>query len=348
MVGIEHSGNMRTTIYFFAAAALANLALAQDKVTLNNGDVITGKVVSMADGRVTIQSPALSAVVVALTDVADMVTGAPVTLQTTGGQRWQRRIIGIEDASFRLGGEGQSALPIARLGMINPPPEAEPEWTGSLKLTGLYTSGNTRRESVGLLFDASRTTATDRVTVDAIWNYGTDEDVSTGLKTLTQRRAGAGLKYDYFLSERWYALGTTRALSDTLADMKLRFTAGLGAGYTLVKTDATLLLVEAGLSFYSEDYRQVGLATEETMSARIAYRLEHQLSGDTRLVHRVEAFPSVEDGDDYYLQAVTELTTSLTDSMVASVAHTLDYDNTPAAGRKSADNRLLLTVGWSF
>ena len=95
MVGIEHSGNMRTTIYFFAAAALANLALAQDKVTLNNGDVITGKVVSMADGRVTIQSPALSAVVVALTDVADMVTGAPVALQTISESDSQSLSMGL-------------------------------------------------------------------------------------------------------------------------------------------------------------------------------------------------------------------------------------------------------------
>lgn len=339
---------MRTLLVVVAASVFANIAVSQDKITLSNGDVVTGKVVSMADGKVTVRSPVMGDVVVSLVDVKDMVTGAPVTLQTTAGQRWERRILGIADASLRLSGDGASALPIARLGMINPPPEKEPEWTGSLKLTGLYTSGNTRRESVGLLFDASRTTETDRVTVDAIWNYGTDEDVTTGVKTLTQRRAGAGLKYDYFLSERWYALATTRALSDTLADLQLRFTAGLGAGYTMVKTDNVLFLAEAGLSSYSEDYRQAGLATEETVTARLSYRLEYSLSEATRLVHRVEAFPSVEDGDDYYLQAVTEMTTSLTDSMVASVAHTLDYDNTPAAGRKNADNRLLLTVGWSF
>ena len=139
----------------------------------------------------------------------------------------------------------------------------------------------------------------------AIWNYSTDEDVTTASRR-HQRRAGAGLKYDYFLSERWSELATTRALSDTLADLQLRFTAGLGAGYTMVKTDNVLFLAEAGLSSYSEDYRQAGLATEETVTARLSYRLEYSLSEATRLVHRVEAFPSVEDGDDYYLQAVTE------------------------------------------
>lgn len=338
-----------------ALLGLSTYAAAQDKVTLTNGDVITGKILAMAEGKVTIKSPVLDEVTVAIADVTDMVTGETVTLQTKEGQLWERRIVGIENASFRLAGGDTDALPVASLGMINPPEKEEPKWTGALKLTALYTSGNTRRESVGLLFDASRTTETDRITVDAIWQYGTDKDVdrtppatNLGDTTLTQRRAGGGAKYDYFLSNRWYALGTTRALGDTLAGLKLRFTAGVGAGYTIIDDGKTLLLTEAGLSYYSEDYRDATQATEETMSLRIAYRLEHRFSEDTKLLHRVELFQSVEDSDDRYLQAVTELTTSLTDSMVASIAHTLDYDNTPAQFRDNADNRVMLTVGWSF
>ena len=335
-------------------AALCASGFAQDKLTLTNGDVITGKIQSMADGKVTIQSPVLDEVVVAIGDVTDLVTAAPVVLQTQEGDRMERRILGIEQNSFRLSGDGNTQeLPVMSLGMINPPEEQPPKWTGSLKFTALYTSGNTRRESGGLLFDASRTTEQDRITLDGIWNYGTDEDVNPssatfGEKTLTQRRAGAGAKYDYFLDKRWYVLGTARALGDTLADLKLRLTIGAGAGYTIIDDGTTLLLSEAGFSYYSEDYRQPGLATEETVTLRVAYRLERQLSEGTKLVHRVEAFPSIEDGSDFYLQAVTELSTSLTDSMVASLAHTLDYDNTLATGRKSADNRVFLTVGWSF
>ena len=336
-----------------AAAALSVGVCAQDKVTLTNGDVLTGELVSMADGKVTIKSAVLGDVVVAIADVTDLVTAAPVVLQTQDGARTERRILGIEDQRFRLSGDGDAEIPVPSLGMINPPDKQAPKWTGSLKFTALYTSGNTRRESGGLLFDASRTTEWDRITIDGIWNYGTDEDVNPssgtfGQKTLTQRRAGGGAKYDYFLNKRWYALGTARALGDTLADLDLRLTVGAGAGYTVIDDGTTLLLTEAGFSYYSEDYRTPGLATEETVTLRLAYRLEHQLSEETKILHRVEAFPSIEDGNDFYLQAVTELSTSLTDSMVASIAHTLDYDNTPATGRKSADNRVFLTVGWSF
>jgi putative salt-induced outer membrane protein YdiY len=344
---------MRNLLVIAAVAAFSAGALAQDKITLTNGDVITGKIKSMAAGKVTIHSPVLKDVVVPIADVSDMVTGEPVMLKTKSGDLWSRRIVGIENESLRLEGGDVTELPVDNLGMINPPSKKQPKWTGSLKFTALYTDGNTRRESAGLLFDASRTTEEDRISVDAIWDYGKDKDVDRtsatfGQETLTQRRTGAGIKYDYFLSKRWYALATARALGDTLADLNLRFTAGAGLGYTVIDDDTTLLLTEFGLSYYTEDYRTPGLASQDSMALRVAYRFTHQLSEQTKFSHRLEAFPSLEDMDDFYLQAVTEISTSLTDSMIASVAHTIDYDNTPAAGRERSDNRVLLTVGWSF
>jgi hypothetical protein len=34
--------------------------------------------------------------------------------------------------------------------------------------------------------------------------------------------------------------------------------------------------------------------------------------------------------------------------MIATLTHVFDYDNTPAAGFKRADHRVILSVGWSF
>ena len=349
--------------HFLLAASIAALsvgAMAQDKITLANGDVLTGKITTMAGGNVTISSPLLKDLTVPLSTISDLTTGEMVTLRTKSGDTWQRRIIGIEGGSLRLEGGETSTLALDNLGMINPPEKVAPKWTGSLQVSALYADGNTSRRAGGLLFDASRKTEVDRLTVDAQWQYGEDKDVnrfqSDGVtanpnfrnRTLTQRRAGAGIKYDYFLSKRWYALVTSRVLGDTLADLNLRFTAGLGAGYTVIDDGDTLFLTEFGLAYFNEDYRTPGLASTDGMALRIAWRLEKQLSDDTKLVHRTEAFPSVEDSDDFYLQAITEISTKLTDDMVASVSHTLDYDNTPALNRQRADNRVLLSIGWTF
>jgi putative salt-induced outer membrane protein YdiY len=332
--------------------ALCGGLLAQDKITLANGDVLTGKIKTMADGKVTIESPLLGEVVVPLTNISDLTTQDQVQLKTKGGDLLRRRIVGLEGSEMRLEGDTNSLM-LENLGMINPPEKPEPAWTGSVKLTGLFATGNTERRAAGLLFDASRRSEIDRFTVDATWDYSENKGVDPSNTAtfrqwdLNQRRAGGGLKYDYFLSQRWYSLVTARVLGDTLADIKLRFTSGVGLGYTVLEDKTTLLQVEAGISYFNENYRSA-TPSQDYLAARVAYRLQHQLSDDTRLVHRVEAYPSLESSDDIYLQSVTELSTSLTSNMIAAISHILDYDNTPAPGRDRSDHRVLLSVGWAF
>src|SRR5690606_7752109 len=104
---------------------------------------------------------------------------------------------------------------------------------------------------------------------------------------------------------------------------------------------------EVGLSYVNENYRS-NTPSDDYLAARVAYKLTELLSASSKLLHSVEAFPSVDRIDDIYLQARTEYVTSLTSSMIASLAHVLDYDSSPAPGRKQADNRIELSVGWSF
>jgi putative salt-induced outer membrane protein YdiY len=193
----------------------------------------------------------------------------------------------------------------------------------------------------------SRRAEVDRISFDASWDYSEDQNQTTKVWTLNQRRTGGGLKYDYFLSKKWYALATARVLGDTLADIELRFTGGVGLGYTWVEDSATTFLTELGASYFNETYRSATPGVDY-IAARAAYKLTHKFSEKTKLVHGVEAFPSTENITDTYLQAKTEIVTSLTDSMIASVAHVLDWDNTPAPGKERTDNRVLLTIGWSF
>jgi putative salt-induced outer membrane protein YdiY len=351
---------MRNLLLSVAAIAAFSVgALAQDKVTLSNGDVITGKITSMADGKVTIKSPLLADIVVPIAIVSDLVTGESVTLKTKSGDVWQRRIVGIEGGSLRLEGGATSSLSLDNLGMINPPDREVPAWTGSLKFNGLQTFGNTQVRSAGLFFEAVRASDIDRISVDGQWDYSEAKAPNTPSGSpyvLNQRRAGAGLKYDYFLTDRSYLLAQTRVLGDTIANLDLRFTGGLGLGYTLIDDGAALFLFEVGLSYFNENYRVVTTGPAETdfLAARIAYRYERKLSDTTKLVHRAEVFPSLENSDDIYCQVVTELTTSLTKSMIASLSHVLDYDNTPATSPvtggslKRADQRGVLSVGWTF
>lgn len=339
---------MRTILNAAVFAALSVGVLAQDqtdKITLSNGNVITGQIKAMADGKVTINSPLLGDVVVPMSSISDMTTATQVALKTKSDELYNRRVLGMEAGKMKL--EGDTNLPLDSLAMINPPAKPEPNWTGSVKLNAFYSEGNTDRRSVGLLFDASRRSDADRISVDAQWDYSEDKDQATRDWTLNQRRAGGGIKYDYFLSKRAYFLATSRVLGDTLANLDLRYTAGVGIGYTWVENSETTFLTEVGASYFNESYRNADPDTDY-LAIRAAYKLTHQFTATTRLVHGVEAFPSTEDASDLYLRSTTEVTTSLTESMLAALTHILDYDNTPATGAERVDSRFLLSIGWSF
>lgn len=342
-----------------ALAVLATCSLAQDKITLANGDVLTGSLKTMADGKITVASKLLGDVTVPLDTVSSIVTEAPVELESKDGSRSKGRIVGIDGGNLRL--DGAPALALDNLKGINPPDKT---WTGSVKVSGLFVDGNTDRRAIGASFDASRKTDLDRLSFDASWDYSEDKDNNQSSPTfaeweLTERRTGAGVKYDYFLTEwlgkDWYALAAARVLGDTLANIDIRYSAGVGLGYTWVDDGKTTFLTEAGLSYINEEYRNVApgaIDSRESLAARVAYNLKYAFSDKTKLVHGVEAYPSLEDADDIYLQVKTEIVTSLTESMVASIAHVLDYDNTPATDPNRTidrvDNRILLSVGWSF
>lgn len=325
-------------------AALTSLAFAQDRITLANGDVLTGTIKTMADGKVTITSPLLGDVTVPMANISDLATQAQVELETVNGETFKRRIAGMEAGRLKLDGD-IPALAIDNLSKINPPPYAGPKWVGQMTIGGSLVTGNTERRAMGAAFDASRRSETDRINFDAAWDYA--EDKTTGDWVLSQRRTGGGIKYDYFLTKRWYALGNARVLGDTLADLAMRFTGGAGLGYTVIENDTTTFVTEGGISYLNENYRSANPSVDY-VAARVAYRVTHTISEDTKLIHGVEAFPSLERAEDIYLQMRTEVVTKIAGDMIASLSWIMDYDNTPSPGNERQDHRVLLSVGWSF
>ena len=81
---------------------------ALGKITITNGDVITGLFKSMIDGKVIIISPLLGEVVVPMGSVGDMVTESQVSILTCSGDILIRRIVGLENGALRLEGDTTS------------------------------------------------------------------------------------------------------------------------------------------------------------------------------------------------------------------------------------------------
>lgn len=227
-----------------------------------------------------------------------------------------------------------------------PAAPVETKWSGSISAGAIYQDGNTDARSVNANFNAERRAEQDRWTAKGFWDYGQQKDPASGEFVLSSRKAGASLKYDYFLSKALYVNAVAGADTDTLADLRLRSYVGAGAGYQWREDDTLKWGSEAGVTWMNED-RWAG-ANEQFPTARVANIVEWKLDEKTSFGNTLEVFPSLERGEDVFGRSDTRLKTSLTKAMFAQLQWIFDYDNTPAAGKGRQDNKVVLGLGWSF
>jgi putative salt-induced outer membrane protein YdiY len=225
-----------------------------------------------------------------------------------------------------------------------PDAPAEPKWTGSVSAGLSATDGNTEVTNASADFNAERKGEKDRWTVKGFWNYAEQQNAA-GDNEVTQRRLGASVKYDYFMSKRTYLFANLGAEYDLKAGIDLRTYVGGGAGYQFYDTETFKLSGEAGVNLFNEDFRAGG--SDDYFAARIAETLGWQIRKDVKFDHSIEAFPSLEDADDFFGRMDNKVRLNLTEKMFAQAQWVMNYDNTPAASER-VDNLYALTLGWSF
>lgn len=224
--------------------------------------------------------------------------------------------------------------------------EAKPiQWTGNVNIGASYSDGNTDSRSINAAADAERRAEMDRWTAKGYWNYAENRD-STGDFAISQRRAGASLKYDYFLSKQLYVFGIGGVETDTLADIKLRSYIGAGVGYQWREEENFKWGSEAGLTYFKTDYK----TSDDTdyIAARLANNIAWQINEQTKLENNIELFPSIENAKDFYGKSDTKIKTNLSKTMFAQLQWIYQYTARPASGADRADNLVVLGIGWSF
>lgn len=213
-------------------------------------------------------------------------------------------------------------------------------WTGGVNGSAIITDGNTETRSANAGANAEYRREKDRTSFGAFWNY---QDDSTGV---TQRRTGAKAQYDYFFAEKTYGLVQTSIENDKSADLERRWIFGVGVGEQLLENTEHKVSVEAGVSWFDEHFGSSPNA--DYFAARAAYNWDWNMNKDWTFFHGGEIYPSLENSNDVYAKLDTRIKVSLSDKMYAQGQWVMDWDNTPAAGKESVDDRYILSIGWTF
>jgi putative salt-induced outer membrane protein YdiY len=332
-----------------AAAMFACLALPvsahADTLVLDNGDRLSGTIRRYESGRYEIETPYAGTVRVDADRVVSVAMDAEVTLVMEDRSRRVGRLA-VEDGRMTVQRNADvPAIPVDRDALVTITPGGEPEdhwrYSGRIALGASDTAGNSvmRRANVDSELIARRDF--DRVTLNGRGNQATQRG------TDTEANATAGLKYDRFVSKRWYAYGGATLEHDQLKSLRLRRTFGAGSGYQVLDSPRTALALEGGLDRVLTDL--FGAADEQTVAARIAIRFDHWLVEDrAQFFHYEQNYLSVDSLGKSFLRTQTGLRLPINRRLSANVQLNVDWAGDPAPGRQRTDRTLVFSIGFRW
>lgn len=343
---------MDLTRYLFYCAFAAFLgvmafAAGADEVWLANGDRFTGTVVSK-EGQILVFSTEYAGELrIRWQEIRQLSSDTPARIYLEDGTRVNATLELSGDGTVVLtDGDGlqSTPMPVEAILYINPSPEVSGE---GVKISGRInaglssSSGNNDAETLWLSGESIARTRDNRFTLGGQGRRTKDSG------RLTESNWLLYMKYDHFLTKKWYAYANGNFENDKFRDIHLRSTLGVGSGYQFFESEQTNLSLEGGLTYVNTDY-EIG-EDDDYPAGRWALNYDHYLGKSrAQFFHSHEAYVGLEDPENTFLRSQTGLRFPLVQRLNATVQYNYDWDNQPAPGRVKNDEALLLTLGYSW
>jgi len=327
----------------FTLLVLSPGALA-DQVTMANGDVITGEILTLKEGKLTIKTPYNEALEIAWGSIEKIRSEKPVEVVLKDDTRLQGTLQVSEEGVLQVVTESAGPVAIGEMVLItdiNPPVAPAVTYHGNLEAGVSYLTGNSETASGNLsgLFVAR--SKRQRFTLRANWNYAEND------KVVNARNAGGSLKYDFFVTQKFYAYANTLFLYDPFQDLDLRSTIGGGCGYQFWDDVRKKLSFELGISYVDQNYR---IAEDDAYAGgRWSIDFSYWLIKEKiKLFHFEEGYFSLEDFKDMNLITEQGVRFMVLKDFYSSIQVNVSYDNEPSPGFKSTDTALIFGLGYHF
>ena len=311
-----------------------------DEVHLMNGDRLTGTIVKMEEGVLTLQTDDANELKIEWGKVQYLSSNSPLKILVPGEYRDPIRTFfyGSQalDGVKELGPEGP--IPLTDISAINLEPV---RLTGTVTIGGNSTSGNSSTKAFNGATRLTLSANHQRLLIEGKYNYGQAGD------QVTARNSLASLKHNYFVSKKVFIESFGMLEKDTLQNLQLRSTIGSGLGYQFIDTPRTTLSLSIGLAHVNEHF--TNSPSNQTPSGRWSLRWEHSLWPDkVKLFHRHEGFYDINAGNALRLNADQGIRITVYKNLFFNVEYDLRLNTQPAPGRKTTDESVIFGVGYEL
>jgi putative salt-induced outer membrane protein YdiY len=314
-----------------------------DEVILTNGDRLSGKIIDVRDGILTLETGYSEPVKLKFEAVEKMSSTEPVELHLTDGEVLKGKIITNTNRQAAVeAGPGREAVTVAfdTIAALNPPPKEPVTWKGNITLGGNLKDGNSDSMNLSAGALAVRRSENDRFLINALYNRTEDNGVRTAENTYGQ------LKYDYFMSPKWYLYLNVDMLSDDFQDINFRTSVGPGFGYQVWDEENRALSLEAGVSYTSED-RDLG-EDKNWISARLGVNFLYKLFDRVVFTDQFVIYPNLDDTGEYTLRNDAALVTDIGSNWAFRLGNIWERNSNPGPDLKKDDFTWILGLQYSF
>ena len=315
---------LRAFPLFVAAVLLFASPAAADELRLTNGDRYTGEVVQLAAGTLTFKT-AHGTLAVPWSQVSGLTVDTNII------------VTAVDGSTVTLAG-GTIDLP-ATTALARPRPPIE--LTGGAGAGLVSSAGNTSVNSVRVDGDAALRAGANRYTFGVGINRAEDRGVTTAQNWTTTAR------YDRFLTTRVYVNANAIFTNDRFRDLDLRSAYGAGLGYQVIDRPLVKFNVDGGVGYVNENF---DVAEDDSYAAlREAAKLDVVLVADrVVLFHQHDGYFGVTGDDNFFVQAQNGVRFNLVAGLITTLRLDVDYDRSPAPGRRNTDRTFALTLGYRF
>lgn len=314
-----------------------------DELILINNDRLTGTIISLENGILILKTEYSEPVKIKAEKIKKISSEKIVEIHLDSGEVLKGKIREAGEGRLaveRTEGREETTVQWNKVASINPQPVIPPGWKGSIIAGANTQSGNADRLSASLGAKAVRKTDQDRFNLKFLYNYA-DEDSRVTARNIY----GAG-KYDYFFTKKMYGYIGTELLSDEFKDLTLRTVVGPGVGYQIWDYPYRSLLVEAGVSYISEDL-DTG-EDDQWVTARLAGSFMWKIMESITFTDDLIIYPSLDNAGEYQLRNEASLLSPIASGWSLRLSNILERNSDPPAGVKKDDLYWVLGAQYDF
>jgi putative salt-induced outer membrane protein YdiY len=307
-----------------------------DEVLFSNGDRLTGKVLTLGRGKLTVKTAIAGKVTVAVTKIQSIFTDEPVTLVLPLNQVVRVRLFPGKPGQYATEADGPE-YPLSNIKAVNPP---EAEWQGSVAVGVTLTTNEINSQDFSISASAKREASKDRYGFNGAYIQGRDAG------TTTEESALLNAFYNHRIGARTYGYLEGGLRKDRKQDLDLRTILSGGLGYEFANQPELRFRTQAGISWLNEKY--IGVPGRDNAALHLGYVLDARLFDLTRVRHDFAYYPSLGDFGDNYLVAQFSLEQPLLGTMRLTVRYLVDYTSRPGPNGVYSTNKFLLGIGAGF